>query len=87
MNRLSNAFIDLPPTLKEQFVHDVLNLGVILELNPSRYDDEVRKLIYRHNGKLKKLYRLMRDLTPSARDKFFQTVAGEHNNTLKRINK
>ena len=77
MNRLTQAFMDLPPTLKEQFVHDVLNLGVMLQLNPSNYKKSVRNLVVRHNGKLKKLYRLVRDLDDHQRDKFFKTIAGE----------
>jgi hypothetical protein len=64
-------FLRLPNDIKDKFAADIINFGLIHDLNPNAWNQTLKWHIKRSKGGLKKLYKHMQALTTAERERFF----------------
>ncbi len=67
--------LDIPQ--KDNFCSDLINFGLINEMNPTQWNLTIKHAIKKSKGTLKKLYQPFRPLTQEQRNRFFQDMLDE----------
>ncbi len=67
--------LDIPQ--KDKFCDDLINLGLIHEINPTQWNKTIKQAIKKSKGTLKKLHQSFRPLTEEQRNQFFQSMLDE----------
>jgi hypothetical protein len=70
-------FLKLNTSQKDQFCDDLINFGLVSEMNPTAWNRTVKAAIKNAKGTLKKLYQSFKPLEPAQRARFFQDMIDE----------
>jgi hypothetical protein len=70
-------FQKLDTSQKDKLCDDLINFGVIHELNPAAWNRTLKSAIKNSRGTLKKLYQSFKQLEPAQRSRFFQAMIDE----------
>ena len=67
--------LDIPQ--KDKLCDDLINFGIVHEMNPTAWNRTLKQAIKNSRGTLKKLYQSFKPLTVQQRNRFFQEMINE----------
>lgn len=67
--------LDIPE--KDKLCDDLINFGIVHEMNPTAWNRTLKAAIKNSRGTLKKLYQTFKPLTVEQRSRFFQSMIDE----------
>lgn len=67
-------FLKLSTEQKDKLCDDLINFGIVHELNPAAWNRTIKQAIKNSKGTLKKLYQSFKPLTAEQRARFFQSM-------------
>jgi hypothetical protein len=77
MTTTVQLFNKLDTSQKDKFCDDLINFGLVSEMNPAAWNRTLKQAIKNSRGTLKKLYQTFKPLEPAQRQRFFQAMIDE----------
>ena len=77
MTTTVELFLKLDTAQKDKLCDDLINFGIVHEMNPTAWNRTLKQAIKNSKGALKKLYQSFKPLTVEQRNQFFQDMIDE----------